>query len=302
MSKPFLTLVAAVAAGSFAVLSAQTAVPSAPRSTFEAASVKRNKEGGPFSLLFQPGGRLRAVNLTLKMLIGAAYGTPQPLPDFQISGGPKWLETDRFDIVAKAAGDPAPGPNGPPPLMFEMLQSLLEERFHLKVHKEMKEVPVFALMLARPDGKLGPQLRQTDVDCAALMRAARERGGPPPAPPAPGERPKCGARMFPGNVSAGGQTMVQIVNGLARMPGVNRQVIDRTGLTGAYDTDLVWTPDSGSIPQGDRPPGAPPLPPIDPNGPSLFTAIQEQWGLKLEPTKAPVNMLIIDAVEQPMED
>jgi|SRR5689334_23396442 len=302
MRKPLLTFVAAVVAGSLTVLSAQAPAPSSARPAFEAASVKRNKEGGPFGLLFQPGGRLRATNLTLKMLIGAAYGTPQPLPDFQISGGPKWIETDRFDIVAKAAGDPAPGANGPPPLMFEMLQSLLEERFHLKVHNELREVPVFALMLARSDGKLGPQFRQTDVDCAAIMRAARERGGPPPTPPAPGERPKCGARMFPGNVSAGAQTMVQVVNGLARMAGVNRQVIDRTGLTGAYDVDLVWTPDSGSPPQGDRPPGAPPLPPIDPNGPSLFTAIQEQWGMKLEATKAPVNMLLIDTAEQPMED
>jgi uncharacterized protein (TIGR03435 family) len=302
MNTPFFTLAATFVGAALVAGSAPTPASPSSRPTFEAASVKRNKDGGPFSLLFQPGGRFRAVNVTAKMLIGAAYGTPQPLPDFQIGGAPKWLDTDRFDIVAKAAGDPAPGPNGPPPVMFEMLRSLLEERFHLKVHNEMKEVPVFALLLARPDGKLGPKFRQTDVDCAAMIREARERGGPPPAPPAPGERPKCGARLFPGNISAGAMTMTQVVNGLARIPGMNRQVIDRTGLTGAYDLDLVWTPDTGSLPQGDRPPGAPPLPPIDPNGPSLFTAIQEQWGLKLEPTKAPVNMLLIDAVEQPTED
>jgi uncharacterized protein (TIGR03435 family) len=273
--------------------------------TFEAASVKRNKDGGPFSLFFQPGGRFRALNVTAKMLIGAAYGTPQPLPDFQIAGGPKWLDTERFDIVAKAAGDPQPGPSGPPPAMFEMLRSLLANRFHLKVHNELKDSPVFALIVARPDGKLGPQFRQTDVDCspAAAMRAARERGGGPPAPPPPGERPKCGARLFPGNLSAGAQTLTQIVNGLARLGDVNRQVIDRTGLTGAYDADLVWTPGTASLPQGgDRPPGAPPLPPIDPNGPSLFTAIQEQWGLKLEATKAPVNTLVIDALDEPSDD
>jgi uncharacterized protein (TIGR03435 family) len=274
------------------------------RPTFEAASVKRNKDGGPFSLFFQPGGRFRAVNVTAKMLISAAYGTPQPLPEFQIAGGPKWLDTERFDIVAKAAGDPQPGQNGPPPAMFEMLRSLLADRFHLKMHYETRDTPVFALMLTRPDGKLGPQFRQTDVDCspAAMMRAARERGGSPPPPPAPGERPKCGARMFPGNLSSGAQTLTQIVNGLARLRDVNRQVIDRTGLTGAYDADLVWTPDAGSLPQGDRPPGAPPLPPIDPNGPSLFTAIQEQWGLKLEPTRAPVNTLVIDGVDEPSDD
>ena len=301
MGKPILTLSSAIVALSMAALSAQTPSPSTP-AAFEAASVKRNSEGGPFSLLFQPGGRFRATNVTAKMLIGAAYGTPQPLPDYQIAGGPKWLDTDRFDIVAKAAGDPPPGQNGPPPAMFEMLRSLLADRFHLKVHYEVKDTPVFALMFARPDGKLGPQFRQTDVDCAALMRAAREGGGGPPSPPAPGERPKCGARMFPGNLSAGAQTVTQIVNGLARLRDVNRQVIDRTGLAGAYDVDLVWTPDAGSLPSGDRPAGAPPLPPIDPNGPSVFTAVQEQWGLKLEATKAPINTLVIDAVDQPTDD
>jgi uncharacterized protein (TIGR03435 family) len=301
MSKPLLTIALAfvLVSGS---LGAQAPQSADGRPTFEAASVKRNKEGGPFSLFFQPGGRFRAVNVTAKMLISSAYGTPQPLPEFQIAGGPKWLDTDRFDIVAKAAGDPQPGPNGPPPAMFEMLRSLLTDRFHLKVHFEVKDTPVFALMLLRPDGSLGTQFRQTDVDCGAVMRAARERGGGPPPPPSPGERPKCGARMFPGNLSAGAQTLTQIVNGLARLRDVNRQVIDRTGLAGAYDVDLTWTPDAGSLPQGDRPPGAPALPPIDPNGPSLFTAIQEQWGLKLEPTRAPVNTLVIDGVDEPSDD
>ena len=294
MCKRLLTLALAF------VLVSASLIAQAP--AFEAASVKRNKDGGGVSLFFQPGGRLRATNITPKALIAAAYGTPQPLPEFQIVGAPRWLDTDRFDVIAKAAGDPAPGPSGPPPIMFEMLRTLLADRFHLKLHFEMREVPVFALVLARTDGKLGPQFRQTDVDCGALIRAARGAAGPPPPLPTPGERPKCGARVFPGNVSAGAQTLTQIANGLARLRDVNRQVIDRTGLTGAYDTDLVWTPDNGSLPQGDRPAGGPPLPPIDPNGPSLFTAIQEQWGLKLEPTKASVNVLVIDAVDQPTED
>jgi uncharacterized protein (TIGR03435 family) len=265
----------------------------AQRPTFEVATIKQNKEGGPFRIFFQPGGRFVATNVTLRMLIGAAYGTPQPLPDFQMTGGPKWLDTDRFDVTAKAAGDPAPGPQGPPPTMFLMLQSMLEERFQLKVHYEVKDVPIFALVLLRADGKLGPQVHPSATDCAALMAAARASGAPPPLPQ-PGVRPPCGARMFPGNLSGGAMTMAQLVNGLARMPGVNRQVVDKTGLTGGFDIDLTWTPDQ--MPQGERPPGAPPLPAIDPNGPSLFTAIQEQWGMKLEATKAPVNMLVIDTV------
>jgi uncharacterized protein (TIGR03435 family) len=280
--------------------------PGAPASsnqpTFEAASVKANKSGpGPIQLVFQPGGRFRATNVTLKMLIGAAYGTPQPLPDFQLEGGPKWMETDRFDVIAKAPGDPKPGPNGPPPEMFLMIRSMLEERFDLKVHFETKDMPIYALVLARGDGRLGPRIRPSTTDCAARMAEFRARGGPPP-PPAPGDRPACGARQFPGNVSAGAMTMTQVVNGLSRMAGLNRTVVDRTGLTGAYDFDLTFTPDQMPQGRGDPPPGAPPMPAIDPNGPSLFTALQEQLGLKLEPTRAPVNVLVIDSADQPTDD
>jgi uncharacterized protein (TIGR03435 family) len=285
-------------------LVAQAPDASAPGNapSFEAASVKANKSGpGQTALFFQPGGRFRATNITLKMLIGAAYGTPQPLPDFQLIGGPKWMDSDRFDVVAKAPGDPQPGPNGPPPQMFLMIQSLLAERFHLKVHYETREMPIYALVLARSDGKLGPRMTPSATDCAARMAEMRARGGPP-APPAPGERPPCGARMFPGNVSAGAMTMTQIVNGLARMSGLNRTVVDRTGLTGSYDFDLTFTPDQMPQGRGDPPPGAPPLPAIDPNGPSLFTALQEQLGLKLEPARGPVNVLVIDNVEPPTDD
>ena len=274
----------------------------AQRPMFEVATIKQNKEGGPFRIFFQPGGRFVATNVTLRALIGAAYGTPQPLPDFQMTGGPKWLDTDRFDVTAKAAGDPAPESQGPPPTMFLMLQSMLEERFQLKVHYEMKDVPIFALVLLRADGKLGPQVHPSATDCAALMAAARASGAPPPLPQ-PGERPPCGARMFPGNLSGGAMTMAQLVNGLARMPGVNRQVVDKTGLAGAFDIDLTWTPDQlpRRVDGGDGPVtvnGAA----IDPNGPSLFTAIQEQWGMKLEATKAPVNMLVIDSAGTLIQD
>jgi len=298
----FLIVVVALLSGRG--LGAQTpdATPASDQPTFEAVSVKANKSGpGQIALVFQPGGRFRATNVTLKMLIGAAYGTPQPLPDFQLVGGPKWMETDRFDVVAKASGDPPPGPNGPPPQMFLMIQSLLADRFHLKVHYETRDMPIYALVLARSDGKLGPTMKLSTTDCAARMASLRARGEPP-APPAPGERPPCGARMFPGNVTAGAMTMTQIVNGLARMPGLNRTVVDRTGLTGAYDFDLTFTPDQMPQGRGDPPPGAPPPPTIDPNGPSLFTALQEQLGLKLEPTRAPVNVLVIDNAEQPTDD
>src|SRR4051812_13216889 len=175
--------------------------PEAPsdNATFEVASVKTNKSGdNRIGIGFAPGGRFRATNVPVRELISAAYGTPQPLAAFQITGGPKWIESERFDIVAKAPGDPQPGPNGPPPGMFAMLRNLLADRFRLTAHRETRDLPVYALALARADGKLGPQLRPAATDCAALMAAARGRGAPP-APPAPGERMPCGMRMFPGN-------------------------------------------------------------------------------------------------------
>ena len=282
-------------------LAAQDPAAQAGDPVFEVASVKANKSGdNRIGIGFQPGGRFKATNVPLRELISAAYGTPQPLPAFQISGGPKWIESERFDIVAKAAGDPQPGPNGAPPEMFLMLRNLLAERFQLTVHRETKEVPIYTLVMARADGKLGPQMHASATDCAALMSAMRGRGGPPPAPPAPGERMPCSLRMFPGGLSGGASTIAQLTNVLARF--VSRTVVDQTGLAGAFDFDLQWTPDQ--MPQGreERPPGAPPLPAIDPNGPSIFTAVQEQLGLKLESTKGPVDVLVIDRVEHPTED
>jgi uncharacterized protein (TIGR03435 family) len=126
--------------------------------------------------------------------------------DWLHAGGPKWIDSDRFDIVAKADRDWQANPNGPPPALALMLQTLLAERFKLAVHNDRRDMPIYALVLARRDGKLGPQLRVSATDCAALMAATRARGGPP-TPPAPGERPPCGLRMFPGNFSGGSFTV-----------------------------------------------------------------------------------------------
>jgi uncharacterized protein (TIGR03435 family) len=244
------------------------------------------------------------------MLIRNAY----QLQDFQISGGPGWLASDRFDIVAKIeagvqdampAGPPAPG-QPPTPLQL-MIRSLLAERFKLAAHTETKDQPIYALVLARSDGRLGPDLKKSDTDCAALMAAMRGRGPgrsmPPPGPPQPGERMPCGIRIGPGNMAVGGMTLAQFANSLGMFVG--RVVLDRTGLTGNYDVNLTWTPDQ--MPQ--RGPGTPADQPIringvdiDPNGPSIFTAVQEQLGLKLDSQRGPVEMLVIDRAEHPVED
>ena len=152
-------------------------VPPAP--SFEVASIKPNNSGDGRVMLGNQPGRFTATNVTLRMLIRTAY----QLQDFQISGGPGWLASDHFDVVAKIeAGDPDVMPAGPPvpgqgPTRLQlMIRSLLTERFKLAVHTETKEQPIYALVVARTDGRLGQNLKQSETDCAGLMAANRGRG------------------------------------------------------------------------------------------------------------------------------
>lgn len=276
-----------------ASLSAQAPAP-ADKPKFEVASVRENTaDDGKVMIGIQPGGRFNAVNVPLWDLIRQAFAVQRT----QIVGAPDWTETARYDIVAKAETEiPRAGPAAPiGPLNF-MLQDLLEDRFKLRAHRETREMPVYALVLARADRKLGSGLVPSKVDCAA-MRGRGARGGPPPGPPPPGERPTCGMRMAPNQVQAGGMSLVALTQFLSQ--STQRIVVDRTGLEGTYDIDLTFTPDR--MPQGTPPPGVP-MPSIDPNGPSLFTALQEQLGLKLESERAPVEVIVIDHVERPTPD
>jgi len=295
-------LVAAAAVLAAAVPSAQTPQAPAGAPAFEVASIKPNNSGDGRIMMQNQPGRYVATNVTLRLLIRNAY----QLQDFQITGGPSWLASDHFDINAKvpdefrAMAPPAPG-SGPGPLQL-MIRALLVERFKLVVHNETKDSPIYALILARADGRLGPGLKKSNVDCAAVFAAGRARGGTMPPPPQPGERMQCGMRVGPGNLMGGGALMSQFANTLGMFAG--RIVVDRTGLQGAYDVDLTWTPDQ--MPQ--RPPGASDGPvqfngvAIDPNGPSLFTAVQEQLGLKLDSQRGPVDIVVIDRAEKPVEE
>ena len=158
----------------------------------------------------------------------------------------------------------------------------------------------------RSDGKLGPQMKKSETDCAAVMAAARGRGpgAMPPPPGGPGrggDNIPCGIRIGPGNLAMGGTPLGQFAQSLGSFAG--RIVLDRTGLAGAYDINLTWTPDQMPRPAGggDQPPqinGAA----VDPNGPSLFTAVQEQLGLKLDSQRGPVETLVIDRAEKPVEN
>jgi len=299
-------LLAAVGSVTAAGLAAHTPQAPPPAPAFEVASIKPNNSGDGRVMMQNQPGRFVATNITLRLLIRNAY----QVQDFQITGGPNWLGSDHFDIIAKVP-DGTPAPQGPPapgsapsPLQL-MLRSLLAERFKLTLHNETKDSPIYALVLARSDGRLGPELKTSEADCNAQFAAGRGRGGPmpPPGPPPPGAAMPCGIRIGPGNMAVGGSPLSQFANSLGMFTG--RVVVDRTGLTGNYDFNLTWTPDQ--MPQ--RPPGAPADQPvqfngvaIDPNGPSLFTAVQEQLGLKLDSARGPVELLVIDRADKPVED
>jgi bla regulator protein blaR1 len=260
--------------------------------SFEAASIKRNNSGDGGVMMRRLPNGATLVNVPLQMIIVQAY----EIQPSQLEGGPSWIFSDRFDIQAKAERELKP------PEFRELLRNLLADRFRLVTHTEQKTRPVYALVQAPTQaktGKLGPKLRKSETDCAAL---AAGRGGAPPPPPAPSEPIQCGMRMSPVQMTAGGTSMAALANALSRL--LDRMVIDRTGLPGTYDFDLAFAPKQG--PQGPPPLGAP-APAADPStiesgAPDLFTAIREQLGLKLESQKAPVDVVVIDKVEPPTEN
>jgi len=262
--------------------------------SFEAASVKVNKSGdNNTSVGPRPGGRFNAENAPLGLLITIAY----QLQPFQVQGAPDWTRTDRFDIVAKLDGDPPPVPFGEPDRMMLALRALLADRFKLAAHVEMPELPVYALVQARADSKLGPNIRPSSTDCEAIRAASRDAARQGRAiNPNTQDRVACGVRNSNGRMQFGGYPLTLFANALANQ--VARTVIDRTGLTGNWDFELTFTPER--VRQQALAGNAPPE--VDPNGPSIFTAIQEQLGLKLESTKGPVRVLVIDHVEQPSPD
>jgi uncharacterized protein (TIGR03435 family) len=274
-----------------ATLHAQSQIPERLPS-FEIASVKRNTSGDSRApMRTQPGGRFVATNVLVKFLIADAFSIadPESLLDVRILNGPDWIGSERYDINAKANTEFKPSPDGASRELLLMIRSLLENRFKLKAHLETRELPIYELVVARADRRLGPNMRMTATDCDAAIAA----GIPPPRQP--GEPPPCGLMGGPARLIAGGATMQQVATNLSIR--LERIVVDKTGLPGRYAFNLAWTPD--------RMPDAPPpsgVPSIDPNGPSLVTAVQEQLGLKLQPAKGPVDVLIIDHIEHPTVD
>jgi uncharacterized protein (TIGR03435 family) len=256
--------------------------PVTPR-RFDVAAVKPDNSGANvLGIRVVPGGGLRAVNATLRSLIREAY----QVRDFQLSGGPAWLDSARYDIEAK--GQVEPGSQEQTGLqIMNMLQALLADRFQLRIHRETREMPIYALLVAKNGPKLEPS-RGVCFDPTA---------GVPPPPTLPGQSPSrpCGGFNNSSNQMLGATVgMSHFAANLSKFIG--RTVVDRTGLKGTYDIALQWKPYEGQAFL------EPTEPPANDSQPSIFTAVQEQLGLRLESQRGPVEVLVIDRAEKPSEN
>lgn len=237
---------------------------------FDVASIKPNASNDHRVMIrIEPGGSFSATGVSVRVLIAQAFG----IKDFQITNAPGWATAERFDIRAKSEGLPdRVGPD----VLRPMIRGLLEDRFQLKTHTETKEMPVYALVVA----KGGSKLKKAEADEQRQM-----------------------VRMGRGQITGSSMNMNALAQQLSNILG--RNVIDRTELTGAYEVKLEWTPDPG---QGAGPFGG--GPPHNPeavggaggSGPTIFTALQEQLGLRLETSKGQVEILVIDNVSKPSEN
>jgi uncharacterized protein (TIGR03435 family) len=261
----------------------------APSSSFEAASIKINRSGsGRHSLSPNlPGGRLRAINVSLAGLMMSAYQAPAT----RILGAPSWFDSEYFDIDATSEGDNSGDEN------HVRLQTLLADRFKLVIHHETRQLPIYALVLAKP-GKLGPQLHLDGEKCDDSSPADS-----PGFPPLPGTTPpslKCSdlsggvnpdrAHYSGRNISM--ERFLETLAGSASRPNVDRPVVDQTGLSGNIDFTLEFAPQS-VVDTGAPGPSA---------LPSIFTALEEQLGMKLKTETGPVDVIVIDHVEEPSEN
>jgi len=234
---------------------------------FEAASIKPSPpETRFFSMNDLPGGRLTATGATLGDLLELAYH----LESFQITGGPNWLNSARYDIIATANGDAVTAEQ-----KRKMIQSLLEDRFKVVVHRETRQLPIYELTVARGGSKLKSAETATCPD--------------PPAP----SNPCGGFRISHRSLMIGNKvTVTQLATDLSFLLG--RLVVDKTRMNGIFDIRLEWTPDPNL---GKASGDAEPRPTGD--GPSIFTAVQEQLGLKLESRRGPAEILVVDQAESP---
>jgi uncharacterized protein (TIGR03435 family) len=280
LARRLLATVAAVASIGV-VASAQTREP--PPLPY-VATVKVNTSGSGSSFTRRlPGGTFLASNMAVGDLVAFAHG----LQPFQVEGLPGWAGSVRYDITIKADTNVGPVAVGPTQIGLQLARAVLAERFSFQAHRETRERPAFALVRARQDGPLGPRLRTSATDCAALASEAGKSGAPWPPRSADG-RILCGLQTQGATMTAGGYPMSEFQRVLTAQ--TQRVVVDRTGLAGAWDFELRFTPADVAAAS------------TDPDAPSLFTALQEQLGLRLEATRAPVEVLVVDRLDRPTPD
>ena len=247
---------------------AQSVSPAA----FDVTSIKPNNTGsGAISLNPTPNGGMLAENVTAGLLIRVGF----QIQDKQIVGGPNWLFEDRYNIVSTGTS-----PGGREGTFYEKVKTLLADRFKLVTHMEKREQPVLALVRARADGALGPKMTVSKAECSPNG----SNGGRGTAAPAPPTDPRCGFNLRAGKPLIVGQTTEAFAAALGVLIG--DFVVDRTGLTGLYDFELSYAPN----------------PTVNSDLPSIFAAVQEQLGLRLEATRGPVDVLVIDRMEKPTPD
>jgi uncharacterized protein (TIGR03435 family) len=252
---------------------------------FEVVSVKPNRSGSGSVRVNLPDDGYSATNILLTLLVASAYGIKQE----QISGAPSWVESARYDIQAKVAdSDVATLRRLSMGERESMLQPVLTDRFKLKVHRGQQELPVYELVIA----KKGPKLKE------AIPGDTYANGIKGPEGVA-----RAGMMsMIPGQLTGQAIPISNLARLLSRQLGLT--IVDKTGLTGRYDIKLQWDPDESRGPMFAGPTGGnqEAAPPPASSGPSIFTALREQLGLRLQSTKGRVEILVIDHIERPSEN
>ena len=254
-----------LATHALAAAAPQRSQPSTAATRFEVASIRRNAGTGLGRLTTEPGGRFLVTNMTLETVILSAFG----VRGFQLVDVPRWVQVEKYDILARTGLDDYPSVVAMRPL----IQTLLAERFRLDVSREQRDMQTYALVRLRPD-TLGPQLTVSKADCSTLE--SRDLANPR----------RCGTDApGVGVITGRGSASVSLANILGAFAGTF--VDDETGLTGAFDFTMKWNPDLNADP-GDRV--------------SMFTAVQEQLGLRLEPRRKAVDVIAIKRIERPTEN
>jgi bla regulator protein blaR1 len=258
---PILSVAAIVVTAWFLCPTVQAQISTAPPARFDVASIKPAAPGSPGggAYLLLPGGSFVGKNLPVRRLVMEAYG----VASFQISGGPGWIDSERYDIEAKTEG------LAKADQLKLLVQALLADRFKLEVHRETKDLPIYALIVGKKGAKIQLSAESNPSKQGFVSRSR----------------------------IAGNFSMADFAKILG--PLLSRSVIDSTGLKGTYALNLQWTPITGQEPPV---PGVEAGAPADPNEPAIFTAIQEQLGLQLKSQKGPVDIIIIERVERPSEN